>query len=94
MQSLDPSHALLFLGKLSRDQLNYTKQKDPTSCDWSSLKALEKAFLTKYPEQENAYRQFMTNESKKWQKLFTDTFKKHSLSLFVFENKQHFSFIY
>ena len=94
MKPLDESHAMLFLGRLSRDLLKYETLKDKTQCDWSTLKNLEKAFLTKYPDHAKPYAAFVIEKSKKWQKLFGELFKKHELSCYVFDHQDDFTFIY
>ena len=90
----DSSHCLLFLGKLSRNRLNYMQSKVQNTIDWSSLKNLEIAFFDKYPNLKSDYDSFMISESKKWQKLFGQQFKIHSFSEFVFLNKNNLEFIY
>jgi len=90
----DASHALLFLGKLSRDNLNYMQSKQQSSIDWSSLKNMETAFFKKYPDHRQSYDAFMISESKQWQKLFGSQFKLHSFSEFVFTHREDFDFIY
>ena len=94
IEPLDESHAMLFLGWLSREHLKYATLKDKGSCDWSSLKNLEKAFLAKYPNHAKPYSEFVIEKSKKWQKLFTEQFKKHELSMYVFDNRGDFEFNY
>lgn len=93
-QPRDSTHALLFLGKLSRDHLGYSLSRDQTSIKWSTLANLELAFFLKYPDHRKSYDEFMVTESIKWKGIFGQQFKIDSFSKFVFANKDDFDFIY
>jgi len=86
---LDTLPALLYLGKLSRDAVNYSntpKGKDPDHT-WSSFKKMDAAFRAKHPERATELNYFMAAEKARWGELFVELFKVHSLAKFVAENK-------
>jgi len=93
-QPLDASHAMLFLGKLSRDRMEYTKSRDQASLNWFTMKNLETAFFAKYPNHRASYDEYMISESKHWQKLFGPQFKLQAFAEYVFANREDFTFIY
>lgn len=77
--------AMLYLGKVSRDAVNYSntpKGKDPDHT-WSSYKKMDLAFRAKHPDVLSDLNAFMGAEKAKWGELFTEAFKLHSLALFV-----------
>lgn len=81
----DTLFAMLYLGKLSRDAVNYAntpKGKDPDHT-WSSFKKTDLAFRAKHPEVLPQLNAFMGAEKAKWGELFTETFKMHALARFV-----------
>lgn len=82
---LDTFHALLYLGKISRDAVNYSntpRGKEPDHT-WSSFKKMDAAFRAKHPGLAPELNLFMSNEKERWGELFTEPFKINSLSMFV-----------
>jgi hypothetical protein len=93
---LDTLQALLYLGKLSRDSVNYAntpKGKDPDHT-WSGFKKMDLAFRAKHPDLAPELNLFMRDEKERWGELFTELFKVNSLAMFVTLNlsKQCLSF--
>lgn len=81
-------NATMYLGRLSRDRLN----KDDHS--WSDFLKLKEAFVARRPELKEPLKKFMEREKSKWRELFSDLFKKHSLSVFVLANVPESEYIY
>jgi hypothetical protein len=81
----DTLFAMLYLGKLSRDAVDYSntpKGKEPDHT-WSKFKKLDAAFREKHPDLVSELNSFMGAEKTKWGEMFNETFKIHSLALFV-----------
>lgn len=77
--------ALLYLGKVSRDIVGYSKTpkgKEPDHT-WSTFKKMDTAFRAVHPELVPALDEFMKSEKEKWSELFTELFKVNSLAIFV-----------
>jgi len=75
--------ASLYMGKVSRDRLNYDKTYDHR---WSDYEQLRKSLEAKHPDLYSEFKEFMKREKSKWRALFTEQFKTHSLFTFVSEN--------
>ena len=82
----DTLHALLYLGRVSREAIGYGKTRGDQDHTWSTFKKLDTSFREKHPDQVPALNQFMGEEKRKWGSLFSESFKTHSLSKFVSEN--------
>lgn len=81
----DSLPGLLYLGRLSRESVNYSKTprgKEPDHT-WSSFKKMDAAFRAKHPERVLELNAFMKSEKEKWGELFTELFKINSLAMFV-----------
>ena len=79
----DTLFASLYLGRLSRDRLNYSKTTDHR---WTEFQHLKQAFEAEHPEYKDKLKEFLAAEKSKWRGLFSDLFKKQSLALFVVDN--------
>ena len=77
--------AMLYLGKLSRDAVDYSntpRGKDPDHT-WSSFKKMDAALRAKHSDILPELNAFMGTEKAYWGELFTEAFKLHSLALFT-----------
>jgi hypothetical protein len=85
---LDTLPALLYLGKVSRDAVNYSNTPKGKELDhtWSSFKKMDLAFRAKHPELVTDLNMFMRDEKEKWGELFSEGFKVNALSKFVAEH--------
>jgi hypothetical protein len=82
----DTLHALLYLGRVSREAIGYGKVRGDQDHSWSTFKKLDTAFRAKHPEHVTALNEFMAEEKRVWGSLNSESFKIHSLSKFVSEN--------
>ena len=73
--------ASLYVGRLSRDRVNFNGKQA-----WTGFVFFEKAFLNKHKDLTESYREYMKAEKKNWGKIFTPLFKEHSLLTFVAAN--------
>lgn len=83
--------AKLYLGRLSRDRLNFQKTNDSR---WNEFGFLKKAFVARHPELEIQLNSFLKEEKNKWRGNFSDSFKKHSFEVFVFVHVPVSEYIY
>lgn len=85
--SYDTSHALLYLGKVSREAIGYGLTRGDQDHTWSSYKKLRAAFEAKHPEHVEPLKLFMVSEKREWPTEFTEIIKTYSLSKYVSENQ-------
>jgi hypothetical protein len=88
MKIHDTLFALLYLGKVSRDAVNYSdtpKGKEPDH-SWYTFKKMDLAFRAKHPDLVTELNMFMGARKKYWGDLFSEQFKLHALSTFVSKN--------
>lgn len=79
----DTLQATLYLGETSRVAIGYGKVRGEQDHTWSEFVKMKAAFLKKHPDLRESLNLFMEDEKRKWRTLFNETFKLHSLALFV-----------